>query len=188
MTLFDPSAYGPAFAALLRDAPLSPLGPGRPDAARRPLLAALAGDDAFLPGRVVDRDIANACRAGMWLLFDFLDESHAISQEIHTAEGSYWHGILHRREPDASNAKYWFRKVGDHPVLRALADQAASLGYNYANPFAFVDYCERVRDTDTPEEDLAKKVQQLEWRLLFDHCRRSAGINPAARPGFETAP
>ena len=131
--------------------------------------------------------MADACRAAMWLLFDFLDESHTISQEIHTVEGSYWHGILHRREPDASNAKHWFRKVGDHPVLRRLAEQAPSLGYNYTTPFAFVDFCERVRDAGSPEEEVARKVQQLEWRLLFDHCRRTAGINPAARHGSETA-
>ena len=127
MAAFDPSAYGPAFAALLRDAPRSPLGPGRPDPARRPLLEALAGDDAFRPRRVADRRMADACRAGMWLLFDFLDESHAISQEISTAEGSYWHALLHRREPDFSNSAYWFRRVGTHAVFEPLRMEAARL-------------------------------------------------------------
>src|SRR5438270_334826 len=64
MNAFDPSAYGPAFAALLRDAPLNPLGPGRPDAARRPLLEALAGADAFRPRRVADRAVPRAVPAG----------------------------------------------------------------------------------------------------------------------------
>ena len=154
MNPFDPSAYGPAFGALLRDAPLSALGPGKPDPARRPLLEALAGDDAFRPRRVADRRMADACRAGMWLLYDFLDESHAISQEISTPEGSYWHALLHRREPDFSNSAYWFRRVGPHPVFEPLREEAARLAVGgpadtaflvrQANwdPFGFGDLCE----------------------------------------------
>src|SRR5207245_11135 len=61
-------------------------------------------------------DWAACVRSGLYLRFNFLDESHTISQGIHTVEGSYWHAIMHRREPDYSNAKHWFRKVGQHPV------------------------------------------------------------------------
>ncbi len=63
--------------------------------------------------------------AGVLLLWDFLDESHVISQ---TMEGrgtprtaDYWHGIMHRREPDAGNASYWFRRVGVHPAFASLS-------------------------------------------------------------------
>ena len=44
--------------------------------------------------------MAACCLCGLWLLHDFLDESHSLSQEITTDTGSYWHGIMHRREPD----------------------------------------------------------------------------------------
>ena len=139
------------------------LGPGAPAA---PLRAKLTAATAALPP---------ACAAGLWLLFDFLDESHAISQEDEAApDQNFWHAIMHRREPDAPNSKYWFRQVGPHPVLKQLAEQAPSLGYDYTNPFDFVDFCERVRDTGTPDEELAKRVQSLEWRLLFDHCHQNA--------------
>ena len=88
---------------------------------------------------------------------------------------SYWHAIMHRREPDAFKSKYWWRRVGAHPVLKQLAEQAPALGYNYTTPEAFVDFCEKVRGSGTAEEELAKRVQELEWRLLFDHCLRAVG-------------
>src|SRR4051812_23078703 len=50
---------------------------------------------------------AECLRAALWLLFDYMKESHDLSQNIPTPSGSYWHGILHRREPDPPNARYW---------------------------------------------------------------------------------
>jgi hypothetical protein len=69
---------------------------------------------------------AQALQAGLWLLFDFMKESHDISQQIATPSGSYWHAILHRREPDPSNAKYWFDRVGEHPILPELLNDGKS--------------------------------------------------------------
>ena len=112
------SNYGPIFAALLADAPLNELGPGKPLPTQRKQLETLSIDTAFAPHKVVDRTMAKACLAGLWLRFDFLDESHAISQEIKTPTGGFWHGIMHRREPDYDNAKYWFHRVGEHAVSR----------------------------------------------------------------------
>ncbi|MCH7686784.1 MAG: hypothetical protein IH899_08905, partial [Planctomycetes bacterium] len=71
---------------------------------------------------------AVAVKAGLLLIHDYLDESHTLSQSIqgegrHSA-GDYWHAIMHRREPDDSNSKYWFRRVGEHPIFAALAEQA----------------------------------------------------------------
>jgi hypothetical protein len=102
---FDPSTYGPLIAELLAPERLAPLGPGVPNAAARTKLAALDGGPLLTPHSVRDRDMARACLAGLWLYHDFLDESHTISQEIGSTTGSYWHGIMHRREPDASNAE-----------------------------------------------------------------------------------
>jgi hypothetical protein len=147
---------------------LPELGPGKPDEVFRDALSALTPDSSFENLR--NQDAARACISGLWLYHDFLDESHTISQDLSDSTGSYWHGIMHRREPDPGNAKYWFRKVGPHPVLLQLETEAPALGYSYQNPLSFVDFCERVRGTNTPQELIARQVQLLEMHLLFDWC------------------
>lgn len=130
---------------LLAAVPLMPLGAGKPMEEMRPKLEALVA-----PATV---------RAGLWLAFDFLDESHAISQDIGTPEGSWWHAIMHRREGDFGNAKYWYRRVGEHPAM-------ASLGWKLADALAFVDRCER-----SDEACRAKAME--EWRALMAWCRHA---------------
>jgi hypothetical protein len=179
--------YSPAVAALLQPGRLMPLGPGRPDPAVRGRLEALTAENIFAPQPVRDRDMAAACLAGLWLYHDFLDESHTISQGIETPAGSYWHGLMHRREPDAANAKYWFRRVGRHPVFAPLAAAAAEIARRYDgpaarflaaqtawDPFAFIDLCEEARTGRSPAEALCREVQQREWELLFEHSHRAA--------------
>jgi hypothetical protein len=122
--------------------------------------------------------MADACRAGLWLHFDFLDESHRISQDLETLEGSYWHALMHRREPDFVNSKYWFRRVGIHPIFADLAKDAAEVGYSGKgatwDPFAFVDHCEKFLNTGGAEEETCKKIQRAEWQLLFAWCYSGA--------------
>lgn len=113
-----------------------------------------------------------AALSGLWLYFSCLDESHRLSQEIETVDGSFWHGIMHRQEPDAGNSAYWFRRVGRHPVFPQLAKAAAELGYPAGerwDPFAFVDYCESAR-AGSAEERLALEMQRAEWQILFHYC------------------
>jgi len=135
------------------------LGPGAPATALRDRIA-----------RAAARTSA-PCAAGLWLRFDFLDAAHEVAQSNEgDPDHDIWHAILHRREPDAWNAKYWWRRVGAHPVLAQLRSRAPEVGYAFTTPEAFVDFCERVRDTGTADEETAKRVQQLEWDLLFAHC------------------
>lgn len=158
----NPSPFPPAIAELLSQLPLAPLGPGTPDASVRGKLTALKNVDA-------------CCRAGLWLAFNFLTESHSISQEDEGhPDRDFWHAVMHRREPDAFNSKYWWRRVGSHPVLDQLREQSPSQGYAFTTPEAFVDFCEKARGTGSADEELARRVQQLEWRLHFDWCWRKA--------------
>ena len=124
-----------------------------------------------------------AALAGLWVYFSFFDQGHAVAQEILTAEGSFWHGVLHRQEPDAGNAAYWFRQVGPHPVFGELAEAADRVTEKYPeagfqsgkkwDPFAFIDFCERARRASrTSVEQAALEIQRAEWQLLFDYCAR----------------
>src|SRR5262249_53105752 len=73
---------------------------------------------------------------------------------------SFWHAIMHRREPDAWNSKYWWRRVGKHPVFAQLGDQAARLGWPAWDPAAFVDACEKERGTGSDREKLLRELQR----------------------------
>ncbi|MBI2806717.1 MAG: hypothetical protein HYX68_17195 [Planctomycetes bacterium] len=175
----------PEISPLLAESRLNDLGPGSPNLAVRRQLQDLASS---LAAKAKNRDFALACLAGLWLLHDFQDESHAISQELDTVEGSYWHGILHRREPDYWNAKYWFRRVPAHPILPPLCKEAAALTNDAGAPAgseflthqktwnaaAFVDLCEQAARGPVALGLLCRRIQRREWELLFAYCHERA--------------
>jgi hypothetical protein len=188
MSELTPAEFGPVFAELLQTDRCRALDAGRPEKTKRAALERLAPSTAFAHARLVDRDMAQCCLAGAWLLHDFLDESHAISQNVATTSGSFWHGVMHRREGDFSNAKYWFTRVGSHevfgelpsrvieladdPTTKPLADRLISRGR--FDPFAFVDVCQSAHRSAGSAEAFCRRVQQAEWELLFAHCYRQA--------------
>lgn len=131
---------------------------------------------------------AAAVQSALWLWHDYLDESHTISQGIENATGSFWHAIMHRREGDFGNSKYWYAKCPNHPILMTIAAQANEIidkapadkmlmrmtlsGWNGA---AFVDFVQSVHESPSdPRHPIAVSLQQLEWRALFDYCVRTA--------------
>jgi hypothetical protein len=118
----------------------------------------------------------DALLAGLWLWHDCLDQSHAISQKDDSADGSYWHAIMHRREGDFSNSKYWLARCRSHPTQPVVAKSLPKLrGFDTWDPFAFVDLVEEVHDRlDDPRLQTVIAIQQLEWRVLFDHCAEAA--------------
>jgi hypothetical protein len=172
---FDASQYGADVQAILAldgngRRPM-PLAHGKPVNVGVESLSAWSArklfPDAFSP---------EAAISGLYLYFCAYDESHTISQEVETPEGSFWHGIMHRQEPDPGNAAYWFRRVGQHPIFPQLRDAAAELGLQVKDrwdPFAFIDFCEDARSKPgSTEEQTAMAIQLVEWQLLFDYCAR----------------
>jgi hypothetical protein len=136
-----------------------------------------------------DREAASAALSGLWLWHDFLHESHELSQKIESPIGSFWHAIMHRREGDFSNAKYWFRRVGNHAAMPALAARVDTLIQQLPadkslfkltsggtwNGSAFVDLVEAVhRDEKDSRRATVIELQRLEWRTLFEATLREA--------------
>lgn len=174
--------YPAEVANLLKRAELPPLGPGKPVKEVFDQLSALSAK-SLSDRPLQDRDMAEACLSGLWLRFNYLDHSHTISQDLHDATGSYWHGIMHRREPDYSNAKYWFRRTGDHPAMTPLAEKSNELVANESldsatsflandrwDPYAMVDACEAAARKKCTKPELLQKAAQLEWETLFEYC------------------
>lgn len=110
-----------------------------------------------------------ACLSGLWLLAGDLQRSHTHSQSLSTPEGSFWHGIMHRREGDFMNAKYWFRRVGNHPVIDRLAGLD---GVRYRSADTFVDACATAIREGGDAEQACRQLQWREWQWLMTHCLR----------------
>jgi hypothetical protein len=126
---------------------------------------------------------AQALQAALWLLFDYMKESHDISQQIATPSGSYWHAILHRREPDPSNAKYWFDRVGEHPILPELLSDAKEIDASAQSLIAKLDsltkwdaawFVDRCGAADSATLPALLAIQRREWQLLFDYNFKKA--------------
>jgi hypothetical protein len=131
---------------------------------------------------------ARALLSGLWLYHDWLDSSHTISQSLPSATGSFWHAIMHRREGDFSNAKYWYARCMSHPVLQTMVPFANDILHPLPadksllrltrdgwDPNAFVDLVEQVHERPADARYAPTvALQRLEWRLLFEHCMRAA--------------
>jgi hypothetical protein len=166
--LFRAADYGPEVAAILAldgdGERLMPLVMGRCSSEiARARLGEASPSLLFAGARAPE-----AALCGLYVYFSCFAEAHAIAQDIDTAEGSYWHAIVHRQEPDSENAAYWFRQVGAHPIFPRLGP---------ADPFAFIEMCEQARLLPGSElENRAWVIQRLEWQLLFDYCARAEGV------------
>jgi hypothetical protein len=163
------------------------LGPGpRPNSQEQTRLEKTL-EDVFR-GTKLPADKQELVRALALLWHDHLEAAHEIAQDIANADGAFIHGIVHRREPDYGNAKYWFRRVGEHPAFGELAVRVNALLESRTepslrevlipggawDPFAFIDSCEkesRQSDADQRKRNL-RAIQAIEFEVLLERfCR-----------------
>ena len=127
-------------------------------------------------------------RALVLLWHDHLEAAHTLVQPIENADGSLIHAIMHRREPDYWNAKYWWRKVGAHPCFPKLAGEIATmlkargelallailLPRGQWDAAAFVDACEAAADepADSERSQALREVQRLEFDVVLAYLLR----------------
>ncbi|WP_311764885.1 hypothetical protein [Paenibacillus agricola] len=140
-----------------------------------------------------------AVQSGLHLFNESLDKSHTLSQDIHNSTGSYWHGIMHRMEGDYSNAKYWFRQVGGHPIFDTLLQEAKALYTSFDlklisnsalqsqlhqiasssawDPYGFVDLVQQqvTMVQDQHAESLLMAIQRVEMKLLLQYSFEQSG-------------
>jgi len=64
---FDPQIYGTVFSELMKEKRLNSLGPGTPNTEARPKLSAMDIGKMFMPHKIADENMAQACLAAVWL-------------------------------------------------------------------------------------------------------------------------
>ena len=174
-----------------RDLPA--LGP-TPRAGRLPLPELNQKIDRFLVDTKLSAALQPTVRSAALLWHDYLEESHTISQDIPSAYGSFLHGIMHRREPDYANAKYWFHRAGRHRSFSDIAIQLARLLETKGetelaaklaprgdwDPFAFVDACRQAAESpySTAAIQTLQAVQEIEFDCLLAHLIQAQAAQP----------
>jgi len=162
-----------------------------------------SAEELFEGFSICDPQMAACMIAGLHLWNDNFHASHNLCQGVSTQTGSYWHGLCHRREghqgeglaSNLSNARYWFRRVGEHPAFDAVYRTAlstldsAGTGIRWAEEAAIqlrgwhrweaetlIDWIAQADAHRLPAQavELLSEIQWREIDLLVDWCFQQA--------------
>lgn len=158
---------------------------GKPyDQEVRDILQKTPVEELFSPEKVRNKTFARAVVSGLLIWNDCEAEAHSIAQDIQTAEGSYFHAIIHRREPDIWNSGYWFNRVGKHPVFTLIYDFVASnanesirgkiLSTGEWDPESFNKVVEAFQNGKNSDTDEIINIQHAELLFIIAHSYRHA--------------
>ncbi|TVX98303.1 hypothetical protein [Cohnella terricola] len=140
-----------------------------------------------------------AYQAALHLWNDSLEAAHELVQELDTPTGMLLHGIIHRREGDYDNAKYWFHRTGNHPAYHGLQARAAAFLRQHEgvrgpleqaldnivtqgswNPYLFVNAVE-IQENQVGEDNARyplEYLQQLELEAVLRFLEGRIAVNP----------
>lgn len=148
------------------------------------LLKLRAADDATVSGgkAIGKPKMFTLVRGGLLYALDSIDEAHRIFQDSPSDLGSYWHGMMHRREGDFDNARYWFRRSGVLPFFDELQSAACNVSADMArqsnwDPYLFTGTCEQARFGETEGLKDLSTLQRMEFEVLFDYCWRLSELS-----------
>jgi hypothetical protein len=163
--------------------PFARLERGKPVVKGREAVAGLIekGQEAANPKTIL-------LQSAFYVCFDCFKEAHNIAQDHEGLIGNWLHAILHRREPDAGNSKYWYDRVKlPGKVSQGIAEESLKLLKSLSlqeleplqrkmsksgawEPEIFVDLCDQFRPKDP--SSLAywtlAKIQEIEWWCLVE--------------------
>ena len=137
--------------------------------------ATLSGGRAVGPGKN-----CALVRGGLLYAIDAIDEAHTFFQDAPGDLGAYWHGMMHRREGDFENARYWFRRAGALPCFPALHRAAGEFSTDMArqpgwDPYLLTGECERARFGAEETATALARLQRAEFVGVFDYTWRQSG-------------
>ena len=83
-------------------------------------------------------------RAGLFYFHNALDDATSRRKRYEGDLAAYWHGMVHRREGDFDNARYWMRRAGEQPGFQEMQSRASDGGAPHMarqsnwDPFLFI--------------------------------------------------
>jgi len=87
----------------------------------------LAAFRASLSAAAPPEGLSPALQALWWDARDDWDKAHALAQADEGGAGDWVHAYLHRKEGDAANAGYWYRRAGKPASRGPLAEEWAAI-------------------------------------------------------------
>ena len=141
---------------------------------------AKADDSALLGSAVLKSATAlKLVRGGLLYAADALDAAHRFFQDDSSDLGSYWHGMMHRREADFDNARYWFRRAGRLSFFSELHREASSHSADMArqdnwDAYLLTGLCEQAKYGAPELTGECVSLIRAEFHAVFDYTWRQA--------------
>ena len=116
-------------------------------------------------------------RAGLFYYHNAIEDSHREAAKGEGDLAAYWHGMVHRREGDFDNARYWMRRAGEQPVFQEMHGRSADGAPNMNrqsnwDPSLFINLCEQYKYGAHEYKKEIGTLQRVEFAVMFDYVWR----------------